>query len=122
MSLLGNILWFVLGGFLLGLIYIFVGLMYCITIIGIPFGIQLIKIGVYCFSPFGKNTNFRTGEPGCINMAFNLLWIFFGWIELALMHLVIGGLLCITIIGIPFGIQHFKIAKLSMLPFGQSKD
>lgn len=119
MSLLGNILWFILGGFLLGLLYILIGVLYCITIIGIPFGYQLMKIGVYVMWPFGRSIEFDKGEPGCLSMAFNIIWILCGWLELALMHIVIGCILCITIIGIPFGIQHFKIAKLAFLPFGQ---
>ncbi|MCF0194360.1 MAG: YccF domain-containing protein [Bacteroidaceae bacterium] len=121
MSLIGNILWFVLGGFLLGTGYILSGLLYCLTIIGIPFGWQLMKIGVYTYFPFGRKTDFRSGEPGCINLALNIIWILCGWIEIAIAHLIVGCLLCITIIGIPFGLQHFKIAKLSLFPFGQSK-
>lgn len=121
MSLLGNILWFLLGGFLLGVGYIIAGLLFCVTIIGIPFGYQLMKIGVYCFCPFGRDTEFRTNEPGCINLALNIAWILCGWLEIAMCHLVIGAILCVTIIGIPFGLQHFKIAKLSLFPFGQSK-
>lgn len=121
MSLLGNILWFLLGGFLLGLGYILLGVLYCITIIGIPFGYQLIKIGIYCFFPFGRETNFSENQPGCLNMGLNIIWILCGWIELAICHLVVGAILCLTIIGIPFGLQHFKIAKLSMFPFGQVK-
>ncbi len=119
MSVLGNILWFIFGGFLLGLLYILIGLQYCITIIGIPFGYQLMKIGIYVMSPFGYSIEFYKGEPGCLSMAFNILWIFYGWLELALLHIIIGCILCITVIGIPFGIQHFKIAKLTFLPFGQ---
>lgn len=119
MSLLGNILWFILGGFLLGLLYILIGVLYCITIIGIPFGYQLMKIGIYVMWPFGRSIEFDKGEPGCLSMAFNIIWVLCGWLELALMHIVIGCILCITIIGIPFGIQHFKIAKLAFLPFGQ---
>lgn len=119
MSLLGNILWFILGGFLLGLLYVLIGVLYCITIIGIPFGYQLMKIGVYVMWPFGRSIEFDKGEPGCLCTALNIVWILCGWLELALMHIVIGGILCITIIGIPFGIQHFKIAKLAFLPFGQ---
>ena len=76
---------------------------------------------MFCFWPFGNDTDFRVGEPGCINLALNIIWIVCGWVEIALCHLVIGAILCITIIGIPFGKQHFKIAKLSLFPFGQSK-
>ena len=121
MSVIGNLLWFVLGGFLLGMGYIVVGLLYCLTIIGIPFGWQLMKIGVYTFCPFGNKTDFRSGEPGCINLTFNIIWILCGWIEIAVAHLIVGLILCITVVGIPFGLRHFKIAKLSLFPLGQSK-
>ncbi|MCF0164757.1 MAG: YccF domain-containing protein [Bacteroidales bacterium] len=119
MSLLGNILWLLLGGLIIGGLYIIAGLLCCVTIIGIPFGIQLMKIGAFTLMPFGSEPEFGKGEPGCINMVFNILWIVCGWLEIAMLHLVVGGILCITIIGIPFGLQHFKIAKLSMFPFGQ---
>lgn len=119
MSILGNVLWFVLGGFFLGLGYIFMGLLFCLTIIGIPFGYQLIKIGFYAMCPFGREIEFGSGEPGCLSTTFNIIWILFGWIELAICHLVVGGILCFTIISIPFGLQHFKIARLAFLPFGQ---
>lgn len=118
-SLLGNILWLILGGFPLGIGYILVGLFFCFTIIGIPFGFQLMKLGIYAMCPFGRDIEFGNGQPGCISMAFNIIWIFFGWIELAVCHLIVGGLLCLTVVGIPFGLQHFKIARLAFLPFGQ---
>ncbi|MCF0219475.1 MAG: YccF domain-containing protein [Muribaculaceae bacterium] len=121
MSTLGNILWFLLGGFLIGLGYIIAGLLFCITIIGIPFGVQLMKIGVFTFCPLGKTTIFRNGQPGCINLVLNIIWILCGWIEIALAHVIVGALLCITVVGIPFGLQHFKIARLSLFPFGQSR-
>ena len=118
MSLLGNIIWFVFGGLILGLVYIFFGLLYCITIVGIPFGYQLMKIGLYAMHPFGKSPTFDPVPMGCLSLAFNILWIIFGGIELAIAHLIVGAVFCITIIGIPFGLQCFKMAKLSLLPFG----
>ena len=120
MSLLGNIIWFVFGGLLLGLAYIFFGLLYCITIVGIPFGYQLMKIGFYAMHPFGKSPTFDPVPMGCLSLVFNILWIIFGGIELAIAHLIVGAVLCVTIIGIPFGMQHFKLAKLAILPFGQT--
>ena len=113
-------MWFLLGGFLFGLLYIIAGLLFCFTLIGIPFGYQLMKIGMYCFCPFGREICFRAGEPGCLNVLLNIIWILCGWIGLAIFHFVLGVALCITIIGIPFGLQHFKIAALSLFPFGQS--
>ena len=120
MSLLGNIIWFVFGGILLGLAYIFFGLLYCITIVGIPFGYQLMKIGLYAMHPFGKSPTFDPVPMGCLSLVFNILWIIFGGIELAIAHLIVGAVVCVTIIGIPFGMQHFKLAKLAILPFGQT--
>lgn len=120
MSLLGNIIWFVFGGLLLGLAYIFFGLLYCITIVGIPFGYQLMKIGLYAMHPFGKSPAFDPVPMGCLSLVFNILWIIFGGIELAIAHLIVGAVFCVTIIGIPFGMQHFKLAKLAILPFGQT--
>lgn len=119
MSLLGNLLWLLLGGLILGLCYIFIGLFFCFTIIGIPFGYQLMKIGLYALFPFGREIEFGGGEPGCLSLVFNVIWILFGWIELAICHCIAGTVLCLTVIGIPFGLQHFKIARLAFLPFGQ---
>lgn len=120
MSLLGNIIWFVFGGLILGLAYIVFGLLYCLTIVGIPFGYQLMKIGLYAMHPFGKTPIFDPIPMGCLSLVLNIIWIVFGGIELAIAHLVVGVFFCITIIGIPFGLQHFKLAKLAILPFGQA--
>ena len=119
MSVLGNLLWLILGGFVLGLLYLLLGLIYCLTIIGIPFGYQLIKIGLFAMLPFGREPDAFGAVSGCMTVGFNILWILFGGIELALAHLVLGVLFCITIIGIPFGMQHFKLMKLALFPFGQ---
>jgi len=100
--------------------YFIVGLLFCITIIGIPFGVQLMKFAAFALSPFGKNPEFPKGNMGCLTLGFNILWIVFGWWEIAIMHFIFGCLFCITIVGIPFGVQHFKLAKLSLLPFGSS--
>lgn len=119
MSLLGNVIWFVFGGLLMGLGYLFMGLLYCLTIIGMPLGFQLIKIGVFAMLPFGREPVFSS-SMGCLNLVLNIIWIFFGGIELAVGHLLLGAIFCLTIIGIPFGMQHFKLAKIALLPFGQS--
>lgn len=119
MSILGNILWFILGGFLLGMGYILVGFLFCITIIGIPFGYQLMKLGVLAMFPFGQTPEFDPMSMGCLSLVFNILWILIGGIELALAHVALGLIFCVTIIGIPFGLQHFKLAKLALMPFGQ---
>ena len=119
MSLLGNIIWFVFGGFILGLAYIAFGVLFCITVIGIPFGYQLFKIGLLAMFPFGQEPNFPPQPMGCTSLFFNIIWILFGGIELALAHFCLGCLFFITIIGIPFGMQHFKLARLAVMPFSQ---
>ena len=119
MKTLGNIAWLILGGLLIALIYYLVGLVMCITIIGIPFGVQLFKLGTYSLSPFGHELVYKPQEPGCLSVMMNIIWILLGWWEIALIHLVCGLIFCITIIGIPFGLQHFKMALNSILPFGK---
>lgn len=120
MSFLGNIVWLVLGGLLTFVLYLFHGLLFCITIIGIPFGVQLIKLGCYALWPFGRKMEFAEGEPGCLSFVGNALWIALGWWNIALIHLVCGLIFCITIVGIPFGLKHFELAKSSLFPFGMS--
>ena len=116
MRLIGNIIWLVFGGFIGMLVWLFDGLLVCITIIGIPFGVQCFKIAGLVLWPFGKEV--RLGDFGVGGLLGNILWIIFlGW-ELAILHLGIGILFSITIVGIPFGLQHFKFARLALLPFG----
>lgn len=117
MNFLGNIIWFLLGGFLTSVMYVLGGLVMCLTIIGIPFGVKIMKLGVLAFWPFGKTVTMDPAS-GCLTTLFNILWVVFGWWEIALVHLVFGFILCITIIGIPFGKQHFKLARYSLVPFG----
>ena len=118
MNTIGNLIWLVLGGILIALIYWTVGLLMCITVIGIPFGLQLFKLGSYALWPFGYELINGPNEPGCVSIVMNLLWILLGWWEIALIHLVCGLVFCVTIVGIPFGNQFFKLAKLSLAPFG----
>ncbi|HEY0298613.1 MAG TPA: YccF domain-containing protein [Arachidicoccus sp.] len=121
MNLIGNIIWIIFGGFLVFVEYIVGGIILCATIIGIPFGLQCFKIGVASLAPFGlKISNRPSGiTGGCLITVFNILWIFCGGIWIALTHLVFGLLLCITIVGIPFGRQHFKLMGLCFTPFGK---
>lgn len=119
MSLLGNLVWLVFGGLLMSACYFVMGLLYCITIIGIPVGVQLFKLGLLSLSPFGHDVVDRGGAMGCWSIFLNVLWIVFGGLEMALTHAVIGLLFCITIVGIPFGMQHFKLAILALTPFGK---
>lgn len=116
MGCLGNIIWLIFGGLVAALVWMLAGLIMCITIIGIPFGIQCFKIASFVLWPFGKEI--EAGNFGIGGLFLNIIWIiFFGW-EITLIHFLIGIVLCVTIIGIPFGIQHFKLAKLGFIPFG----
>lgn len=118
MRTIGNILWFLLAGIWLAMGYAIGGLVMCITIIGIPFGIQSFKLAGLALWPFGR-TAAMTGAGGPLEIIFNLIWlVLFGW-GIFLAHLIAGALLCITIIGIPFGIQAFKLSTLALWPFGR---
>lgn len=119
MNFLGNIMWFILGGFIVSLCYFLVGAVFCLTIIGIPFGIQLFKIGLFALWPFGSEVVSDTNDGGCLAILMNVLWILFGGIEVATLHVGFGILCCLTIIGIPFGLQHFKMTLLALVPFGK---
>ena len=119
MRFLGNILWLLFGGLLIAVIYWLVGLLMCITIVGIPFGVQLFKLGTYALWPFGHELVNGPGQPGCRSTVMNLLWILLGWWEIAAIHLICGLILCITVIGIPWGLQHFKMALSAIFPFGK---
>lgn len=115
MKLIGNILWFVFGGFISGLAWLVSGVIWCITIVGIPYGRQCFKFAKLSFFPFGKEVVYGGGAFSTIA---NVIWLIFFGIWMALGNLIIGLLWCITIVGIPFGKQFFKIAKLSLTPFG----
>lgn len=115
MSFIGNLIWFLLGGFLLGFGWIIAGILWCITIIGIPLGIQCFKIAGVAMCPFGKKIA-SNGSP--LSFLLNILWIFISGFELAIVHLIVGLFFCITIVGIPFGKQHFKLAHIALMPFG----
>ena len=120
MKFLGNILWLVFGGIIIAIIYYIVGLMMCITIIGIPFGVQLFKLGTYALWPFGRDLVNGPNEPGCVSVLMNLIWILCGWWEIAILHFTFGLLFCLTIVGIPWGLQHFKMAIATVFPFGKT--
>lgn len=120
MSFIGNIIWLILGGFLAGLGYILGGLLLCITIVGIPFGMQSINLGFATMAPFGKTVTAEEHGEGFIRMVFNVIWILlFGW-EIAVAHLTGGLILGITIVGIPFARQHFKLIPVALFPFSYS--
>lgn len=118
MSLLGNIIWLIFGGLLAGLGYILGGCLLCITIVGIPFGLQSIRLGVATFAPFGKEVVSAKGGYGALKVIFDVLWLLlFGW-GIALAHLIHALALAITIIGIPFALQHVKLVPVALFPFG----
>ena len=119
MTILGNLIWIICGGFLISAYYAVMGIVFCITIIGIPFGVQLLKMAGFALCPFGRNVRCDTRDMGCLSILMNIIWIVLGGIEICLMHVGFGGFLCITIVGIPLGIQHFKMALLALAPFGQ---
>ncbi len=120
-NLLLNILFAILGGFAIALEYIAGGLAQCITIVGIPFGLQSFKIGLAALMPFGRQVVSvpQTTGVGIIYFIFNILWICTFGLVITLTHLALGIVCCITIIGIPLGIQHFKLMRLSFTPFGK---
>lgn len=119
MSFLGNLIWLIFGGFFSGLGYILGGLGLCLTIIGIPFGLQSIKLGVATFTPFGKTVVERPKANSVLRVLLNVIWIvLFGW-GIAVCHLIHAGILAITIVGIPFAAQHIKLLPLAFMPFGR---
>lgn len=118
MSCLGNIIWFIFGGLFNAIGWYFIGAVWCITIIGIPVGIQCFKMGRLQLAPFGKEV-VESDSSGLGSFVLNILWIIFGGFELFLANLVSALILCITIIGIPFAFQSLKMAKLSLMPFGK---
>jgi uncharacterized membrane protein YccF (DUF307 family) len=115
----GNLIWLIFGGFLSGMGYIIGGVLVCLTIVGIPFGVQSIKLGVATMAPFGREIVEREEPDSTLQVIFNMLWaIFFGW-EIAVSHLIHAAILAITIIGIPFAKEHIKLIPLALLPFGK---
>ena len=119
MRILGNILWLIFGGIITAIEYFVSSIILMVTIIGIPFGIQTLKLGILALWPFGKTTVQSERSGGCLYIIFNIIWIIIGGIWIALSHFVFGIILYITIIGIPFGNQHFKLASLALTPFGR---
>lgn len=117
MGCLGNLLWFIFGGFIMGMSWLIAGIVWCITIVGIPIGLQCFKFASLSFFPFGKEVVYGGGAGSVL---LNILWIIFSGLPLALEAVVIGIIFSITIVGIPFGLQCFKISKLALMPFGSS--
>lgn len=119
MRLVLNVIWLLLAGIWLAISYVLAGVLLCITIIGIPFGIQAFKLSGYALWPFGRALVPSAGRNKGLSVVGNVLWfVLAGW-WLALEHLVTGILLCITIIGIPLGVASFKMAGAALVPFGK---
>ena len=116
MSLIGNILWFFFGGLAGGLSWLFAGSLWCISIVGIPVGLQCFKFASLAFWPFGKEIVYE--NTGAVNLLANIIWIICFGLPMAFANLMAGIFFCITIIGIPFGRQFFKLARLALMPFG----
>lgn len=119
MNFIGNLIWLIFGGFFAALGYFFGGIVLCLTIIGIPFGLQCFKLAGLVLWPFGKKVTSDSSQSGCLSVVANIIWIIVGGIEVAIIHLVMGAFLYITIIGIPWGRQHFKLLEISLMPFGK---
>ena len=119
MKTIGNSLWSVLSGLWLGISYLLAGLIACVTIIGIPFGIQAFKMAGYVMWPFGRTLHESPGHRFSKGVM-NVIWIVVGGLWLAIEHVLLGAILCVTIIGIPFGIKNFSMAKLALFPFDYS--
>lgn len=115
MGCLGNLIWFLCGGIVSGLTWLGAGLLWCITIVGIPIGKQCFKLAGLSFFPFGKKVEYG---GGAVSLIANVIWLLVSGIPLAIEHMLFGVVLAITIIGIPFAKQHFKLAKLALMPFG----
>lgn len=119
MKVLGNIIWLLFGGILIAIEYFVSSILLIVTIIGIPFGLQTLKLAGLALWPFGKEIRYKGSANGCLSTIMNIIWILIGGIWISLSHVAFGLLLLITIIGIPFAMQHFKLAGLALTPFGR---
>lgn len=119
MSLLGNFIWLVFGGIIIAAEYLISSLLLMATIIGIPFGIQTLKLAGLALWPFGHETRTTKTDTGCLSTIMNIIWICIGGIWIALTHIIFGIFFAVTIIGLPFALQHFKLARLALMPFGK---
>jgi uncharacterized membrane protein YccF (DUF307 family) len=119
MNFIGNLIWLLFGGLAAALGYIVGGFLLCLTIVGIPFGIQCFKIAGLVLWPFGRQVVSTNSSTGCFSILFNIIWLFCGGLYTAVVHLFFAALLFITIIGIPFARQHLKLMEISLMPFGK---
>jgi len=118
MSLLGNLVFFILGGFIIFLGYVLGGIILCLTIIGIPFGLMCFRLAGGVIAPFGREVRETEPPGGPISLIMNIIWIILPGLELAIMHLLLALLFLVTIIGYPLAVQHMKLVPMALLPFG----
>ena len=119
MKTLGNIIWVLFGGAVTAIEYVISSIGMMVTIVGIPFGLQTLKLAELALWPFDKKIRTIPSSSGCLSTIMNVIWFFIGGLPIALTHLLFGVLFYITIIGIPFGNQHFKLMRLAFVPFGK---
>ena len=119
MKLLGNLIWLIFGGIIISIEYLISSMLLMITIVGIPFGLQTLKLAILALWPFGAKIRLKESNSGCLSTFMNLIWIFIGGFWISITHVFFGILFAITIIGIPFAKQHFKMAGLALTPFGK---
>jgi uncharacterized membrane protein YccF (DUF307 family) len=119
MNVVGNLIWLIFGGIIIAIEYFIGSIILMITIIGIPYGLQTLKMASLAIWPFGRDTRVHSRASGCLYILMNILWLLTGGLCIAVTHAVFGLLLCITIIGIPFGLQHFKLTAIALSPFGR---
>ena len=118
MSLVGNVVFFVFGGFVIFLGYILGGILLCLTIIGIPFGLMCFRLAGSVIAPFGREVRETEPPGGVLTLIMNIIWIILPGLELAIMHLVLALLFAVTIIGFPIAVQHVKLVPMALFPFG----
>jgi uncharacterized membrane protein YccF (DUF307 family) len=119
MNFLGNLIWLIFGGIIIAIEYLIGSIILMATIVGIPFGLQTLKMASLSLWPFGRDTVVHSRASGCLYIIMNIIWLLTGGIWIAITHAVFGLILCITIIGIPFGLQHFKLTAIALSPFGR---
>lgn len=115
LSVLFNLIWIVTGGWVSALGFLVLGLLCCVTIVGIPIGRQAFKMAALTLAPFGREVVYGGGAPSLVA---NVMWLLLGGWWSTLLYLVEGALFCVSVVGIPFGLQLFKMAKLALMPFG----
>lgn len=120
MNFIGNVIWLIFGGLATAPGYLFGGIILCITVVGIPWGLQCFKIAGLVLWPFGRQVVNNTGGIGCLSLFCNIVWLLCGGLYTAVVHISFGVILFITIVGIPFARQHFKLVEISLMPFGKT--